>query len=178
MATDFVKKCGDIIHKIEQMEPTLSDAENKVCDVLCDNIEIIPPDFFAEHTVDELNEHFGGSGDMVVTEKVKKYMELFQEQSFISTSMMDVYAERATDKDAEDIGKILNGEYDEEAEDNETYEPGSEEDIIDTCMDLGMVPPDMFDDYDTFRKYLPKLWPNHPVIGPTLFKKIQKAIND
>lgn len=110
---------------------------------------------------------------MAVTSRVKEYMTVFQEWDLIEESLVQLYDERAEGDDLSKIKKVLNGEQTEPEID--MLPEGSEENTIECAVELEMCPPDMFDDYDHFRKYLPEVWPNHPPIGPELFKKIQKA---
>lgn len=173
MATDYLDRSDELLEKIGKLEPKLTPNEGKVVDVLIDNLALFPPEFFAENTVEDLNEHLGGEGDMAVTSRVKEYMTVFQEWDLIEESLVQLYDERAEGDDLSKIKKVLNGEQTEP--EIEMPVKGSEEDIIACGSELEMTPPDMFDDYDHFRKYLPTVWPNHPPIGPQLFEKIKKA---
>ena len=167
---DWVKHCGEIIKKIEKLEPKLTPEENVVCDILCENIETIPPEFFAECTVEELNEHFGGTGPMAITPRIKEYMTLFQEQSFVSYAMLEVYGGRATEEDNAAMKDLLKTHSD--AADVKDQD----EEIIENFLDLEMTPPDMYDSYDNFKKYLPNVYPGCPPIGPRLFEKIKERV--
>lgn len=55
----------------------LNDAEKAVYEELVDleTMEKLPPDFFKNKSVDELNKHFGGHDNMVITEKLKEALD-------------------------------------------------------------------------------------------------------
>jgi hypothetical protein len=65
------KRIGQIVNEIgAKLTPT----ESKVASIIYDYIDTLPSDFFKK-SVDELNKHFGGHDDMVVTENVRKYLD-------------------------------------------------------------------------------------------------------
>lgn len=168
MATDFNRRVEADIKEIEKMETMMSEAEMEVVTILCNVIDTFPPEFFKEKSVDELNEHFGGEGDYAVTTKVKKYMEVFQDQQVITNAMIGIFAERATPEENKEMGMMLKGRKDAKEE-----EPESE--IIKDFMDLQMLPPDFYSTYEKFLGYLPKVYPAAPEVSKALFMRIKKA---
>ena len=168
MATDFSRRVESDLKEIVKMEPMMTDAENEVLDILCDVIDTFPPEFFKSKSVDELNKHFGGEGDLVVTTRVKQYMELFQDQQVITNEMIGIFADRATDDENREMGQLLKGRKD-------SADKLSQEDIIANFMDLEMLPPDFYETYEKFLGYLPKIYPNAPEISKALFMRIKQA---
>lgn len=73
------------------MVKTLNEDEMWVHDKIIDVIETIPYGFFEEHTLKELNEHFGGHGKRSVNEKLRKTLILAQNFWGDLECMVDIF---------------------------------------------------------------------------------------
>ena len=71
----------------------LSPAETEVFDTIIDYLDTLPEGFFEDNSVDELNKHFGGHDDMVVTEKVRKALDAQQKLEAMFDAMAEVIGE-------------------------------------------------------------------------------------
>ena len=71
---------SELEEKMSELVEGLSDAEFEVYNIIADTITPNPrnkklvsyPEDFFKQSVDALNKHFGGKGDMAITEKVRK----------------------------------------------------------------------------------------------------------
>lgn len=82
---------------IKRLTPT----ETEVFETILDYLDTLPGDFFESNTVDELNKHFGGHDDMVVTENVRNALDLQKKFEDTLDEMADVVGELPED-DPED----------------------------------------------------------------------------
>lgn len=71
----------------------LTPAETEVFDIIIDYLDTLPEDFFETNTVEELNKHFGGHDDKVVTENVRKALDLQKKFEDMLDEMADVVGE-------------------------------------------------------------------------------------
>ena len=70
---------------------SLSKEEEEVFDILIDYLDTLPPGFFEKNSVEELNKHFGGHDDMMVTEKVRRALDAQQKMELILDEMAEIY---------------------------------------------------------------------------------------
>lgn len=68
----------------------LSPAEEEVFNIIIDYLDTLPDGFFEENSVEQLNKHFGGHDDMVVTEKVRRALDAQQKFEAMLDAMGDV----------------------------------------------------------------------------------------
>ena len=85
----------------------LTNQEKEVFDTIIDYLDTLPEGFFETNTVEQLNRHFGGNGDMLVTENVRLALDAQQKLELLIESMGDVYDEHPeededVDEDDED----------------------------------------------------------------------------
>ena len=96
------------MYDIDQLLDMAVEAENKltpeekvVYDAIMPYTETLPSDFFESNTVEQLNAHFGGHDDVVLTENVRKALDLEKKYEDTLDEIIDVYGE-LPEEDPED----------------------------------------------------------------------------
>ena len=97
---------GDLVDLVKEVNMYLKGCtakEGEVFDIIIEYLDTLPPGFFVNHTLEELNRHFGGHGDMVVTENVRKALDAQQRCELMMDEMIEIYDSLAeTDEDDEE----------------------------------------------------------------------------
>ena len=92
-------KAGD---RSDELFRALSADEKEVYNVLIDYVDTLPEGFFVDNSVDELNAHFGGHDDMVVTENVRQALDAAQEMLLMLDDMAGIYGDLPEGDDEEE----------------------------------------------------------------------------
>lgn len=71
----------------------LSDDEKEVYNTILDYLDTLPEDFFSDNSVEQLNKHFGGHDEFVVTENVRRALDASQKLELMLEAMADVVSE-------------------------------------------------------------------------------------
>lgn len=93
----------NLVKKVNAITNTFSDKEGEVFDTIVEYLDTLPQGFFAEHSLEELNKHFGGHDDMVVTEKVRKALDAQQKCEAFMDDMLDGYDDLPETDEDDDI---------------------------------------------------------------------------
>ena len=91
---------------MEEYWNEMDEKERQVYEVICDSIleTDYPPCFFDEHTTQELNAHFGGHDDMIITEKVRCALALYLDEWQMWQGIREHYDELPEVDDGDQIG--------------------------------------------------------------------------
>ncbi len=89
-------------YEVAMLARSFTPAEMEVFETLLDYTETLPEGFFSDKTLEELNEHFGGHDDMVVTEKVRTALDKQQMVDLMMDAMMQIYDDLPEDDEDED----------------------------------------------------------------------------
>ena len=97
---DLERMAGEVARLVKSLTPK----ETEVFEVILDYLDTLPAGFFSNHSLEELNKHFGGTGDRVVTENVRKALDAEQRCERMLDEMADIYDDLPrTEEDDEDF---------------------------------------------------------------------------
>lgn len=95
--SEIEKMGAELTRSIKALSPD----EEKVFDVIIDYLDTLPDGFFEDNSVDQLNEHFGGHDNMMITEKVRAALNAQQRVERMMDALGDVYDDLPEEDDEE-----------------------------------------------------------------------------
>lgn len=87
---------------VDETYDRLSDKEKEVFKIIAKYIDTFPEGYFEKATIEDMNAHFGGHDDMVVTEAVAEALDCFQVFSILVNEEFDALIEAGEEDDEEE----------------------------------------------------------------------------